>query len=185
MKRLSNSLPYSWYWYFIVVIVACALWTVLFQVYHAPTAEESMYVFFAGNVVDDSFKNDVQTLLADDGVILVNVSSINPNDRAFYTKYNAMGLNNSNVVIVPQSVAESTLCEGSFVELTDNYGCQTFVQEGVTYGLYLSDQVKTELLKYFEFSQERYVVFVSDTSVNSQSDTVAVNSLKLVRWLVN
>ena len=184
-SRLSRSLQYDWYKYLIVIVVACFAWVTAFRIYHAPTPQQSLYIFFGGNVADYSWENDVTDKLSADGVKLTKLVSANPNDRVFLEKYNSVGLNSCDVIIVPLSVAENTGCYMTFVPVSQTFGCDVFSQDGVDYGLYLPEQSKTLLLKYFDFCAEPYVVFVSATSLNGGGDCPTDNAWKLVELLIN
>lgn len=185
MKRFSRSLPYSWYQYLLVVLAAVLLWTAAFQIWHAPTPTESLYIFVGGHVPDNGFRDEMQARFAEDGVKLVHVASINPGDSAFATKYAAQGLNNCDVILVPRSVAEKTACEEAFAPPPDLFGCEGFEQEGRVYGICLPHSAKLALLRHFELTDEAYILFVSAASPNGGEGCATSNAWKTVEWLVN
>lgn len=183
-KRFLTRLAYDWIIYLLVAILSVFAWSFAFRVYHSPKPYESLYIFVGADVKDRSFESLAKSVLSSDGVELVEVRSAQPNDVVFSQKYGVVGLNNCDVVIVPQSVASSTHCEAYFVEWHISCGLSEFSQQSKPYGVVLENEQKAKLSKYFEFTEENYVVAIPSSSVNSGEDALTDNSVKFVQWLV-
>ena len=178
-KRFVDSLPSEWIKYLVVIIVSVALWIWVFGLYHAPKETEKLEVFFAGVVKDYAFEDAAEDAV--DGVKSVTLSSAYPwAGNSFDQKYSFVALTVSDVVIVPEEVAKDTEGKRAFAEI--NGIGEPFIQEGVQYGVYLSEQRKSELSAYFEFEYEKYVVCVVAASLNSGQATD--HSFELIKWLV-
>ena len=179
-KKFLNSLPTDWIKYFIVVIVACVLWIWACGMYHAPKKTEKLEVFFAGTVKSYAFEDVAAEAL--DGVKRVSVSAEKPwAGVSFKEKYTYVAMTSSDVVIVPEEVAKETECKYAF-EVMEGIKGDAFIQEGVQYGVYLSEERKAALDEYFRFEYDAYVVFAVASSANSGQLTR--HSFELIEWLV-
>ena len=178
-KLFKERLSYDWVYYVVVVILAISVWFYAFKLYHLPKKYEKLEIFFGGTVNDYSFEKDALEKLQDEGVLKVSISSIATSDKAFANKYDIVGLNNSDIVLVPLSIATKTACSLTFIELDDDYNCPYFTQEGKNYGLIIN---KDLLSKYFIFDNEDYVIMINGGSVNAGSITSTAYSL--VKWMV-
>ena len=171
-----SKLRYDWVIYVAVALVAAFGWYFAFGIFNAPSDTETLRIFLAGRVEDASIKEVIMNSI--DGVLLVEISTADPSDGNFSTKYSVVGVNGSDVVIVPESIAEMTDCASTFVA-EPMEGCDYF-QGGVAYGKFLSDEVKTALKAYFDFTAERYVVLVVASSPNAGAEGGTENALKLM-----
>ena len=179
-KRFLDSLPSDWVKYLVVIIVSVLLWVWVFGLYHAPKDSEKLEVFYAGVVKDYTFEEVAADALP--GVKTVSVSSAYPwTGNSFEQKYSLVALTASDVVIVPEEVAVETECKRAF-EPIEGIAGKAFVQEGVQYGVYLSEEAKQALGAYLEFEYDEYVVFAVAASMNSGQ--VTDHSFKLIEWLV-
>ena len=177
-RTLKESLPSEWVKYVVVVILSVALWVWVFGLYHKPKDTEKIELFFAGDVKDFAFEKDAAD--AFDYLKRVEVSYENPSSSAaFEQKYSVVAFTLSDVVLVPESLADRKPCKGAFVPLS-GIG-EPYVQEEVAYGVYLSDSAKVRLSKYFVFTEERYVAFAPKASVNAGKKTD--HSIKFIEWL--
>ncbi len=173
MNKVKNSIEYDWIYYLIGIVFSVIFWIFMFRIYHEPKSNEKIMIFYAGEIRDYKLEKDGLT----DGVKKIEISSINPSMNTFKQKYEVVGLNNSDVVIVPISIANDTACSESFKEL-DNYTTHTmYVQESKNYGIILSDSDKERLSVYFEFASGEYVVLIKD------NDKEIVNDF--IKWLLN
>ena len=178
-KTFKARLSYDWIYYVSVVILSIVIWMAAFSLYHMPKNYEKLTIFFAGNVIDYSFEDDAKAHLEDKGVLQVEIASCATDSFAFENKYNVVGLNNSDLVLVPISISNKTACSLTFVEINDNYDCSYFTQENKNYGIV----VKKDLLsKYFTFNDEDYVVMINGGSVNAGD--ITTNAYDLVKWMV-
>ena len=178
-KRFRETLPSELVKYVVVILLSVAIWIWAFGLYHAPKATEKIALLFAGEVRDFAFEKDSADAFEE--VKLVEVSYADPSlGVAFEQKYSVVALSVSDVVLVPESIAMQTECKRAFAELPDIE--DPFVQEGITYGSYLSDAAKERLSKYFKFREERYVAFASAASVNAGKKTD--HSIRFIEWLV-
>jgi len=179
-KKLRDTLPTEWVKYIVVVIVAVALWSWVFGIYHMPKETEKIEVFFAGTLKDSSFDKEAEQ--AFDFLKLVETSATDPSLGAtFEESYSAFVSSIADVVIVPESVADNTKCANAFAPLSE-IG-EPYLEDGVRYGAYLSEEALTRLGKYFAFKTgERYVAFAALASVNSGKATD--HSFLFIEWLV-
>ena len=179
-KTLRDSLPSEWVKYVVVVILSVVLWIWIFGLYHAPEDSEKINLFYAGEMENlSAFEKDATK--AFDGLKLVEVSYADPSLKAaFQQKYTVVALTVCDVVIVPESVAIKTECAKAFKPIS-GLG-ESFIQEEVEYGVYLSDEAIERLRKYFRFREERYVAFAPIASVNAGKKTD--HSIRFIEWLV-
>ena len=177
-KTLRDSLPSEWIKYVVVVILSVVLWLWVFGLYHAPKDAEKIEFFFAGEVTDYTFEKEAAAVF--DDIKKVEISAADPSlGVAFNQKYSVVALSVSDVVVVPESIAKETECKRAFVVI-EGVG-EPFVQEEVSYGVYLSDEAMARLGKYFKFKEERYVAFAPAASVNAGRETD--HSIKFIEWL--
>ena len=177
-KRFRETFPSEWVKYVVVVILSVALWIWAFGLYHAPKETEKIELFYAGEVRDFAFEKEAAD--AFDELKSVEISYADPSmGIAFEQKYSVVALSVSDVVLVPESVANVTDCKRAFVEIS-GIG-EPFVQEGKSYGVYLSDVAKKRLGAYFKFREERYVAFAPAASVNAGKKTD--HSIGFIEWL--
>ena len=178
-KTLRDSLPSEWIKYVVVVILSVVLWLWVFGLYHAPKETEKINLFYAGEVESFTFEKDAAN--AFDFLKLVELSSADPSmGDAFNQKYSVVALTVSDVVLVPESIAADTRCDRTFQPIS-GIG-EPFTQDGVEYGVYLSEEAKERLKKYFRFREERYVAFAPAASVNAGK--VTDHAIKFIEWLV-
>ena len=180
-RTFRESLPSEWVKYLVVALLSIALWIWAFGLYHAPKATEKIELFFVGDVKNYSFEKDAAE--AFDYLKKVEVSSANPNmGVAFEQKYSVVGMTASDVMLVPESIAVNTDCKRAFDVLQVTVG-ESFIQEGVAYGVYLSEGAMQRLSNYFRFVDgERYVAFAPASSVNAGGATD--HSFRFIEWLV-
>ena len=188
MERFKSSLRSEWLKYLIVAVLSVAIWVFAFGMYHAPQAYEKISVFFAGTVKDYTFERMAAN--AFDSLRKVEIASADPNANTFAHKYELVAFNGSDVVILPESIAAGTLCNGSFVE-QEPCG-EMFTQaemdaDGneieVAYGVYLPEAALAALGKYFAFGEERYVVLIPGSSLNA--GTLTRHAFEFEEWLVS
>ena len=178
-KRFKDTFSSEWVKYVVVIVLSVAIWIAAFGLYHAPKPYEKIELFFAGKVKDYSFSGVAEKSI--DGIKKVEISSIAPSAGIqFDKKYEVVGLNGCDVVLVPLSVAEKTDCKGSFLPL-EGMG-ESFEQGGEAYGVFLPDSAIVALSRYFEFGEERYVAFVVASSVNAGK--ASDHAIVFVKWLV-
>ena len=178
-KRFRDTFPSEWVKYVVVLILAVALWVWAFGMYHAPKKTERIELFFAGEVRDFAFEKDAADAFEE--LKVVEVSYGDPSlGVAFEQKYSVVALSISDVVLVPESIAKQTECKRAFAEISD-VG-ESFIQEGIAYGVYLSDGAKERLSRYFKFREERYVAFATAASENAGKTTD--HSIRFIEWLV-
>ena len=181
-KKFGIRFQYDWILYVAVALVSVSVWYFAFGLFNAPTDAETIHLFFAGKVEDNSFKTVADKAMAGYGVKTVEINSCDTSDSAFSTKYSVVALNGCDVVVVPVSVADVTDCENTFTALSGIDG--GYEQNGVTYGAYIDDTVKQNLSAYFKFTDEKYVAFVVASSVNSGGDALTDNALKFLTWFI-
>ena len=183
IDKFRASLPSEWVKYVVVLILSVALWVWAFGMFHAPSDIEKIEVFFAGEVKNYSFEKDAAD--AFDSLKSVQLRAVSPQmGTSFNQKYTMVGLASSDVVIVPESVAEKTDCASVFLPL-QGFGesfCQGEGENTVAYGVYLSDAVIARLSPYFVFEEGRYVVFAVASSVNAGK--ITDHSIRFIEWLV-
>lgn len=187
MERFKASLRTEWFKYLIVAVLSVVVWVFAFGMYHAPQAYEKISVFFAGNVKDYSFEKVAADAFEE--LRKVELSSADPNANTFAHKYELVAFNGSDIVILPESVAAGTLCNGSFVvqEPCGEMFTQTEkdINGGdveVAYGVYLPEEALAALGKYFTFGNERYVVLIPGSSLNA--GTLTRHAFDFEKWLV-
>ena len=151
--KFLSRLHYDWIKYVAVTIVAVILWYFIFTLFNAPAPTETINVFFAGKVKDYSVKKIALGEMKTYGVRAIEITSCEPNDNAFKTKYSVVALNGSDVVIVPESVASETDCAATFTEIADE---NAYSQGGKGYGRYLTDEAKEALSAYFSFGYPNF-----------------------------
>lgn len=170
-KRPSINIQYNWIWYFAVVVIAVVWWSLAFRMFHSPTEQDRVSVFFGGEVADYSLSDTLEQAY---DIRLVEIRSCNPNATQFTTKYNVVGLNSSSIIIVTRDVAEKTLCAESFVPLqelglpAENAFAQADPTDtskpDVAYGILLDTQM---LGRYFSVEAgTEYYLFVGGTAVD-------------------
>ncbi len=174
-KRPNVNLQYNWIWYLAVVLIAILWWSLAFQMFHSPTSQDRVSIFFGGDIKDYSLADTLEQTY---DIRLVEIRSCNPNATQFTTKYSVVGLNSSNIIIVSKSVAEKTYCAESFVALQD-LGLHTknaFVQADSTddnsieiaYGILLDNQF---LSQFFALESDvEYYLFVGGTSLDEDGN---------------
>ena len=181
--RFKSRFTYDWVLYLAVTIAAIGIWSLAFGLYNAPAPTETINLFFAGTVNDYSLQDEGVTALKEKGVKVVQISSCDVGDNMFSTKYSVVGLNGCDVVIVPESVANETSCAQTFTPIS-GIG-EEYSQDGVSYGVYLSEKNVAALGAYFEFANERYVAFAVASSVNAGEDGLTDNAVTFIRWLLD
>lgn len=171
-KRPTLNLQYNWILYLAVIVIAILWWSLAFQSFHAPTAEERVSVFFAGDTIDYSLADSLQQIY---DIRLVEIHSCNPNATEFATKFSVVGLNSCNIIILPKTIAEKTYCAESFVDLrelglpTQNAYLQNDLSDAnnpvpVPFGIYLDNQL---LSKHFSIQADcDYYLFVAGSALN-------------------
>ena len=178
-KRFKDTFSSEWVKYVVVIVLSVVIWVAAFGLYHAPKEHEKIELFFAGKVKDYAFAEIAKRSSKE--IKKVEISSSNPAEAIpFGQKYRVVGLNGSDVVLVPQSVAESTDCKGSFLPL-DGIG-EPFKQGEESYGVFLPENAIDALSRYFAFGEERYVAFVVASSVNAGK--ITDHAIDFVKWLV-
>ncbi|MBP5193595.1 MAG: hypothetical protein J6126_02560 [Clostridia bacterium] len=182
-RAFKDRFYYDWVLYIAVAIVSAAGWYFIFGLFNAPAPTETLYVFFAGEVIDDSLAKEGTSALKERGVRLVEISSCRTDDDRFTTKYTVVGLSGCNVVVAPLSIAEKTDCADSFLEI-EGFD-DVYRQNGTAYGAFLSDSAKEALSGHFKFSEERYVVFVVESADGAAGETINENALAFLRWLIS
>ncbi|MBP5405166.1 MAG: hypothetical protein J6Y74_04390 [Clostridia bacterium] len=176
--RFKASLREEWLKYLIVAVLSVALWSMAFGLYHAPRSDEKIEVFFAGTVKDRSFEKVAAGAFSE--LRKVEIASADPSANTFAHKYELVAFNGSDVVILPESVAQGTYCKDSYLE-QEPCG-EMFYQEGVAYGVYLPSAAKEALGAYFDFGEERYVVLIPGSSVNA--GVLTDHAFAFEKWLV-
>ena len=179
MNRWRLSLRSEWLKYLIVIVLSVGIWAFAFGMYHAPRAYEKISLFFAGNVKNYMFENLAEERFGD--LRQVSIVSSDPADKTFVHKYELVAFNDSDVVIVPESIAAQTYCEESFIEMTVEG--ELYYQEGIAYGVYLPASAQTALGEYFAFTEERYVVMIPGSSVNG--GYLTDHAIAFTEWLTH
>lgn len=162
LKIFKDRFLYDWFKYLLVVILSIFLWSFAFNLYHKPNEEETLRIFYSGEI-KESIEDDLLDVYIEDGINFVDTDYMDTSSIIFNEKYNLVALTISEIVIVKKSVAELTYLEDSFMKLDDNYGLTYLVQEGNNYGLVINSNVKNKLDKYFIFSDDEYVILFSNT----------------------
>lgn len=173
-KRPDVNVQYNWIWYLAVVLIAIVWWSMAFQMYHAPTAENKVSVFVEGTAKDYSLGDTLETTY---DIRLVEIHTCHPDSAEFATKYSVVGLNSSNIIIVSKKVAEQTFCAESFISLVE-VGLPTdgaYIQAGpidpdnpvdVAFGIPLDNEL---LSKHFTIDQnEQYYLFVGGKALDEE-----------------
>ena len=145
----------------------------MFRIYHEPKNNEKIMIFYAGDVVD--YKIEKDGLI--EGLKKIELSSINPSMKTFKQKYELVGLNNSDIVIIPISIANNTACSESFKELEVYSNHEMYIQESHNYGIILNESDRDRLSSYFTFTSEEYVLLIND---NNKEITIS-----FIKWLLN
>ena len=187
MSRFKASLRSEWLKYVGVIILAVAIWVFAFGMYHAPRSYESIEIFFAGTVKDQSFEKVAADAFTE--LRKVGISSADPNANTFAHKYELIAFNGSDIVILPESIAAGTLCKRSFVVqepcgemFTQTEKDDSGAEIDVMYGVYLPNSAIEALSKYFTFGSERYVVLIPGSSPNA--GTLTDHAFAFEKWLV-
>ena len=177
----KKRLYYDWVIYVGLAIVCVMLWYFAFSLFNAPAPTETVKIFFGGTVKDYSFKDIVKAEMSAYGVKAVEISSCDPADSVFKTKYSTVGLNGCDVVIVSEDIADKTECEGTFKEI--EVSGDGYVRDGKVYGAYISDETKENLAAYFAFTDERYAAFIVLSSPNSGGDALTDTAVVFLEFL--
>lgn len=173
MNKVKNSIEYDWIYYLIGAVFSIIFWILMFRIYHEPKNNEKIMIFYAGEIKDYKLEKDG----LNDGIKRIELSSINPSMKTFKQKYELVGLNNSDIVIVPISIANDTACSLTFKELTSFSAHSMYTQESKNYGIVLNDSDKERLSLYFEFTSEEYVILIKDNNKEIVVD--------FIKWLIN
>ena len=138
-KNFRDTLPSEWLKYLVVAVLCVVLWIWVFGLYHAPDDTEKIELFFVGQVKDRSF--ETEAVKEFDFLKEVSISAADPSaGNAFLEKYQTTGLIYSDVVLMPESVANDTKCDTAFAEMPD-FG-ELYIQDEVAYGVYRSEEAK-------------------------------------------
>lgn len=190
-RSLANVLQYYWMWFVAVLLVAVFGWYFAFNLLHSPKDFESISLFYGGVAEDYSIETDYQQRLEQNGVYKVTLSTSNPLDKTFNTKYSYVGLYNSDLLILPKDVLDNTKCEDCFLNLStlplDAYlsgSYEYYYQENLCYGIVLDENVKTRLSQYFIFTDTDYVIVISALSVNAGQEGITNNAYHILKLIL-
>jgi hypothetical protein len=192
-QRITNHLSYCYYLYLIVAILITLGWYEAFSLYYRLKSNEKVSIYIISNVVDTT-KLDInlskRLLNGKLKEIIVNSDSItNPN---LYLLLNTKGLVNTDIIILPASIANNVNLLYEFALLDKDY-LANFIDDGVNYlqvnnldiGLLIYDNQVGILDDYITYSEEKYYLFLNKKSVNignlnnSKSD-IALNVLTIL-----
>ena len=179
MSKFRARLHYDWILYVLVPVVTIPAWIFSFRTLHQLKPEEKVSMFFAGTIKDYSIKEDSVFFLETSGMLGLEIASCDPTDSIFQDKFELVGLHGSDVVCLPLSIAEKTYCKEAFIEVSSNV-YDLYNQEGVNYGFKLA---KNHAEKYFDFLDEDYYLFITQTSV--YSETSKNNAYNFIDWINN
>ena len=159
----KNIFAHTWYIYPLLIGIITLIWLWGFQAFHLPTAHESLTLFFATNIKDESFASDIQkTYYSREKLRKVDAYSALPTSAGYYSKLQ-LYLSKADFLVLDERTIDEfkNYQDRLFIELDDellqkysliNYQYYTFVdEESVShrYGIKIKDKTETTYLDQF------------------------------------
>ena len=181
-QAAKNIFAHTWYIYPLLIGLITVIWIWGFQAFHLPGAYESLTLFFATSIKDESFATKLmKTYYAKEKLRQVDAYSCLPTNAGYYAKLQ-LYLSKSDFLVLDERTIDEfkNYQDRLFVELDDellekysleNYDFYTFVDEesiSHKYGIKIKDKAETTYLDQFmTFDTDYdYYVCLSTSSVN-------------------
>ena len=195
-ERFKKSIHYTWYLYLISAIVPCIVFPIAYSFLHRPLESEKLNLFISCDVDTTNLENKIHDVFKNNGVKTVDVYSQNSkgNELMYLQKLNVIGLNTSDIIIVPSDrlgVFDSSIYS---LELNDNVKSlcgisneNLYTFEGKDYAVEIPDE--NPLKEYVDFDvNTKYYSFLSINSFNigeySSKPIVTENAFKLLKYIL-
>ena len=160
----SRTLAHTWYLYPLVSVIITFLWMWGFQAFHQPTTHQSLEIFFAAEVNNDSFLRNIMKNYDKEVLREITPSYRLPTATGYAAKLQ-LAINNADLLILDEKTMMdfNEHHENFFVEFS-SYIKETYLDDGETYytyneksyGLKLKDKNYDHWLKeYITFDEEQ------------------------------
>ncbi len=178
---LKKRITLSWPLAFSVTVISAISWSSIYQLLDAPSSQERLHFFLSSGAYSSHFETDLLSEFRDAGIKEISVTSIIPSNTFYASTLATVGIQECDVLILPQSVMEGLTDYSDFAPLQaptlQNYGIEstdfTFLTSaGIPLGIqvYDGDQEKNILDGWLSFAdQEDYFAFINVNTVNSGS----------------
>ncbi len=183
LSKQQIKLFFSRYWAILLLGVAgvCALVTTVFDIKNGLDSSQIYTLFITdcsvNNELDDYIKDNLNTIKE------VNIYSYASNDIYYQSTYPLLGLNDSDVIIMPKS-------EINYESLSKNFGLFSentidgLIYDGKCYGIKIYDSITKEgkLKDYITYSldEDYYLLVCLSSSHSGISDTINESFLEMI-----
>ena len=181
-SAIKKTFAHTWYIYPLLIGIITILWIWGFQVFHLPSSHQTLVMFFATNITDNSFAKDIQkTYYQREELRQVDTFYSLPTTSGYYTKLQ-LYLQKGDMLILDKKTIDDFkgYQERFFIEIDDelitryeltNYEFYTYTDsESVEhrYGIKIKDKSQKGYLDdYMTFDPSfDYYITLSTSSVN-------------------
>lgn len=185
---------HTWYLYPVGAAILSVIWIWAFPTYHQPTKHQTISIFFAAEIKNDSFLKDIQSNYEKEKLREVTPSYCLPSTTVFGQKMKIAN-NYSDILVLNETTLAKFDSQDNelFVEISSNMKNSYFANSECysngtkDYGILLKNKDKLE--KYMTMENENYyLVFASAStnlgSFNSPENEYYDNALTFAQYLL-
>lgn len=195
--KFQKTFAYTWYLYLLAIVIPCICFPLAYSFMHRAQEFEKLSLFLS-NTIEDSSKLEKNLLekFKEKGVKKIDITSYDASGNVYMysQKLSVVGLNRSDVLIIPNSKIGEINLLGSMIGFNEDIKnrCNSvsesyYSYEGIDYGLKIS---KTSYItNYVKLSEsEDYYLFLGGNSWNvgeySTKAMTTTNAFELVKYLI-
>ena len=194
----NKTFAHTWYVYPIVATLITLLWIWGFQAFHQPSNHQKLTLFFATEIKNKSFLNDIRDNYDREKLRQVEANYGLPTSVGFTTKLQ-VAVNTADIIILDETTLASfnDHHQNYFVEI-DNY-VKSYLEKDETYyvdneknyGILLKEKNTNHWMKqYMDFDEEKdYYITISIASQNigkvfDENNAYYDNALSIIKYLI-
>ena len=167
--RMKAVFKYSWPFYILSAVVISFAFYFIFGMSKKLPGYKKLTLFVSGEVKDSKKLNDdlLEKYQEKELKSFTSISA-NPDDPTYNRKLEVTGLNGSDVLIIPTSIADILVADNFALEIKDELvtyysGCTFYEQDGGKYGVKLD---KEKVKDYMNLPSEECYLFLNGKSEN-------------------
>jgi len=178
---LKKKITFSWPLTFSITIFSALCWSGIYELLDAPNSQESLHFFLSSGSYSSHIESDLLNEFRDNGIKDISVTSIIPSNTFYASTLATVGIQDCDVLILPQTVLEGLTDYSDFAPLQDTtlqtYGIVSsgftfFTSEGTPLGIQIfdGDHEENKLDGWLTFADhDDYFAFINVNTVNSGS----------------
>ena len=196
-SSIKKIFTHTWYMYPLGALVLTLIWIWAFPVYHQPTKHQTISIFFAAEIKDDSFLKNIQKNYEQEKLREVTPSYCLPETTVFGQKMK-IAKNYADILVLNESTFAKYDSQDNelFAEIDSNmktnyFHNETFYSNGQKdYGILLkSKDVASKLDDYLKMENENYYLCFALSSnnlgkSNSPDNEYYDNALTFAQYLL-